>query len=228
MEEDIDMFLDEIAVREKGIVSTLNIMGGEVWLKFDLLQYAVDRAFEMDHQFGVSVTTNGTCITGADPFLLKQFVSKISSLEISWDGSGHDRRVFPNNVSSKPIVHRNMLMLTENGIPFRISYTAHKDNYKNLLYDMVHMMEIYKPKEIKISFACQEFSDMGIDYKKIRQDFLPYAEKLYMSYGIPICDLNCEACLLCDPKGFIGRSYMSPTTGLTYEEDFEKKKFDRF
>jgi len=227
MTEDIDMFLDEIAEREKGVTSTLNIMGGEVFLTFDLLKYAVDRTWEMDHQFGVSVTTNGTILSLVKPEL-KELISKISTLEVSWDGSGHDRRVFNSGLSSKAIVNKALLLLKENEIPFRISYTAHKDNYKNLLYDMVYIMEKFRPKEIKVGFACQELSDLDIDYKKIRQEFLPYAEKLYMSYNIPICDLNCEKCKLCEPEGFIGRSYMSPTTGLTYEEEFSKKKFDRF
>ncbi len=228
MEEDIDIFLDEIAVREKGVTSTLNIMGGEPYIRFDLLQYAVDRAFEMDHSFGVSVTTNGTQITGMDPFNIKQFVSKISTLEISWDGSGQDRRIFKTGVSSRPIVNGNLLMLKDNGIPFRISYTAHKDNYKNLLYDMIYIMEKYSPKEIKISFACQEFSDLGIDFMKVKNDFIPYAEYLYMSYNIPICDLSCDECQACDKSNFIGNSYMSPTTGITYEEKRTSKMFDTF
>ena len=238
MKEDIDMFLDEIAVRENSLVSTLVIMGGEPFLRFDLLKYAVDTAWKMDYQFGISVTTNGTLLNAKfskAPALieLKELISKISTLEISWDGSGHDRRIFNHRgsapaVSSRAMVNATMLMLAENNIPFRISYTVHKDNWNKLVYDMVYIMEKYKPAEIKLSFACQELKDNGVDYEKLKREFLGYAEHLYMSYGIPICDLSCKLCKKCDKSNFDGNSYMSPTTGISYEETKSDKKFSAF
>jgi len=235
MKEDIEIFLDEIAVREKGQVSTLVIMGGEPFLKFDLLKYAVDTAWKMDHKFGISITTNGTLINAKfskAPSLieLKELVSKISTLEISWDGSGHDRRVYGHEVpvSSRPMVHKAILMLADNNIPFRISYTVHKNNWNKLVYDMVYIMEKFKPAEIKLSFACQELEDNGVDFKMLKEKLLEYAEHLYISYGIPICDLSCKLCGKCKKSNFIGNSYMSPTTGISYEEIHSEKKFTAF
>ena len=129
-EEDIDDFLDEISKREKGLSSTLVIMGGEPFLKWKLLKYTVDKAFKMNHSFGISVTTNGTILnkkySGAPSiFELKELVSKISTLEISYDGSGHDRRVFSEGSSSRKMVENSLRLLRENDIPFRISYTVH-------------------------------------------------------------------------------------------------------
>ena len=151
------------------------------------------------------------------------------TLEVSYDGSGHDRRKFPTGYSSKDVVEKSIERMKEYEIPFRISYTVHKDNYENLLYDMVWICERIKPSAIKLSIACQELTDAGVDYEKFKQDFLPYAEHLYMSYEIPICDLACSSCQMCDKSNFVGNSYYSPKSEkVMFQEAKTEKLFDGF
>jgi sulfatase maturation enzyme AslB (radical SAM superfamily) len=60
--EQAESFLAEIAEREKGHVSTLVIMGGESMLIKERLLGVLRRARAMEHQFGISVVTNGTLL----------------------------------------------------------------------------------------------------------------------------------------------------------------------
>ena len=60
---DIDNFLNEIAEREKGCVSTIVIMGGEPFLKFHLIEYTIAAAMNMVHNkkhsgWGISLKNN--------------------------------------------------------------------------------------------------------------------------------------------------------------------------
>ena len=219
-------FFKEIAEREKGLVSTVVIMGGEVFLEKQLLLQVLEYANRLDHQFAISLVTNGTMFRTLPG--LKSITELITTLEISYDGSGQDRRIWHNGKSCKGTVESNLRMLKEWGIDFKISYTVHKDNYKNLLYDMVRIMEVFKPYQIKLSFACQELEDAGVDFVKFRQDFLQYAEQLYMSYGIAICDLSCALCNRCAKSHFEGTNYYSPTKGQILEDAKTEHKFKSF
>jgi sulfatase maturation enzyme AslB (radical SAM superfamily) len=224
-------FLNEIMERERGCISTLVIMGGEPLLVKNKLIDILEYANNLDHQFAISLVTNGTLLNKFSLPALLEIWKLVTTVEISYDGSGHDRRVYKTNkltYSSKGDVERCMDMLGGFGLPFKVSYTLHKDNYKNVLYDIVRVCELYIPEAIKISIAYQELSDMGVDYKKWKKDFKPYGEFLFGKYGIPICDFSCGPCQLCDPSNFVGNSYMSPTTGQTFEDAETKKEFDAF
>ena len=230
---EVDRYLSEIMEREKGCVSTLVIMGGETFLKIGMLNYTMDKIKMSDHIWGVSVVTNGTMfkkISGWDYHkILDSTENAHVTLEVSYDGSGHDRRTFPDGESSKERVEEGIEILKEHGMPFRISYTVHRGNYKNLLYDMVWICEKIKPTAIKLSIACQELTDVGIDYEKFKRDFIPYAEHLYLSYEIPICDLACGPCQICDTSNFVGNSYFSPASaGVKFQDAKTEKLFDGF
>lgn len=230
---EVDYYLNEIAEREKGKVSTLVIMGGEPFLKMGMLTYTINKIKEMPHRWGVSVVTNATTLSSVTSWEFHEILDNTDNvhvtLEVSYDGSGHDRRKFPTGYSSKDVVEKSIERLKEYEIPFRISYTVHKDNYENLLYDMVWICERIKPSAIKLSIACQELTDAGVDYEKFKQDFLPYAEHLYMSYEIPICDLACSSCQMCDKSNFVGNSYYSPKSEkVMFQEAKTEKLFDGF
>lgn len=221
-------WLQEIADREAGLVSTVVIMGGEVFLNYDLLYKIVDYAHNLDHQFGISITTNGSLLHKFTEIQLNDIASRISTLEISYDGTGQDRRIFHSGKSSRQHVESAMRMLKIYGIDFRVSYTVHKDNYKCLLYDMVYILEVFKPKEIKLAFACQELAGIDINHKQFKSDFLQYAEELYLSYEIPICDLSCHKCGKCDKSTFEGNHYLSPTKGEIFQDAVIKNEFNTF
>ena len=105
--EDAEDWFKEIAEREKGCVSTVVIMGGEVFLEYTLLLQVLESAKDMDHQFGISITTNGTLFHESTIPQIRKVRSLITTLEISYDGSGHDRRIYYNGSSSKSNVEKN-------------------------------------------------------------------------------------------------------------------------
>lgn len=225
----IDQFLHEIKQREAGMVSTVVIMGGEPLLAYPLLCHALKKMGE-SHNWGVTITTNGT-VTGEYESIVKWYgdYGNISlTFEVSYDVTGQDARIFHNGKSSRDVVESFLDDMLIDEVPFAISYTIHKGNYKNILADMVLLCEKYKPMKISLSPYCQELDDVMGDYKQFMKYFKPYAEYITQKYDIPICDLACGVCGKCDKSTFVGNAYMSPTTGLTYQDQKTEKKFDKF
>ena len=221
----IDQFLYEIKNREAGRVSTVVFMGGEPFLAYPMLCYALKKMAEADHRWGISITTNGTMM-GEIESIIKLCKPNMSlTLEISYDGSGQDSRIYHNGLSSRDAVEK---LLDSLKIPFAISYTIHKGNYKHLLPDIILLCEKYKPTKISLSPYCQELDEVTGDYKKFMAAFVPYAEYITKKYGIPICDQSCRICGKCDKSNFEGNAYMSPTTDLTYQDQKTEKVFDIF
>ena len=228
--DQIDEFLEEIVEREKGVqASTVVIMGGEPTLKMDLVEYIVNRSKAMDHNFAISMTTNGVIIK---PYIkmFKEWTKGLFSLEISYDASGQNRRVFPNGVSSKKVVELSIVKLIEENVPFRISYTLHTGNYDNFLKDVIYIMEKYGKhiSELYIRVARQELEDRFGYGNDIMEKFQKYLDAIYKRYNIPICDWVCNDCKKCRMENFIGNTYMSPTKGILYTEKDTEEVFDHF
>jgi len=226
----IDQFFEEIMTREAGMVSTVVIMGGEPFLEYSLLCYALKTMGAADHQWGVTITTNGTITNEYHKIVdwYDDYDNMSLTVEVSYDVTGQDSRIHHNGISSRETVETFLDDLLIDGIPFAISYTIHKGNYKHLLADMVLLCEKYNPSKISLSPYCQELDDEMGDYKQLLKYFTPYAEYITEKYDIPICDLACRVCGKCDKSSFVGNAYMSPTTGLTYQEQNTEKKFDKF
>ena len=226
----IDQFLHEIMAREAGMISTVVIMGGEPLLEYSLLCYTLKTMGAADHNWGVTITTNGTITQEYHSISdwYDDYDNMSLTFEISYDVTGQDSRIYHNGTSSREKVETFLDDLLIDDIPFAISYTIHKGNYKNLLADMVLLCEKYNPTKISLSPYCQELDDEMGDYKRFMNDFVPYAEYITEKYDIPICDLACRVCGKCDKSSFVGNAYMSPTTGLTYQDQDTEKKFDKF
>jgi uncharacterized protein len=221
-------FFDEIANREKGVISTVVIMGGEIFLNYALLLEILRYVSQKLHNYAISITTNGTLLHKWSKQQLEHIRKRIVTFEVSWDGSGQDRRQYADGHSSRKRVRKNLEYLRSIGIDYKISYTVHRDNYQKMLYDMVYILEKLKPNAIKLSFACQELSDMGVDFVSLKNNFIEYAEQLFLSYHIPICDLSCTLCGKCDFSNFDGNHYMSPTKGEIFKDSHTKEQFNSF
>jgi len=232
-EELIDRYLTEISYREFGKVSTVVIMGGEVFLKPHLLKYVFNKMGEIDHMWGVSISTNGTLIFDCELLntIFKDKKDNISlTIEISYDGSGHFRRVFRNSKQSTKLeVEKSIDVMVKNKIPLKISYTIHKGNYNNFLYDMVYILERWGKdilaiklspfkKELEDNFGINPIDKLGL-----------YANRLYAKYKVPICNFSCNVCKKCDKSEFIGNAYFSPKgDNIKYEESTTRKNFDKW
>lgn len=241
----IDGYLAEIVSRET-INSCVVIMGGEPTLRWNLYEYFIHKAAEMKKPGGwaIPITTNGVLLANPD------FVKKIKNLmkfaeenkivmdvEISWDGSGQYRRKFPDGRTSEVVVRRAIQNMIDANLPFCLSYTVHKGNYKdnvlNIVKDCIEILENWSDKgltALSIGWAYQELdNEYKTHYAKELKDKLqPYAEKLFDTYGIPICGLTCGYCLECDKSRSVGNSYLSPTTGISYDEQVTDHGFQQF
>jgi len=204
-------------------------MGGEPMLEYGLICHTLEEMSNSVHDWGVTITTNGTIERGFN--LLKTWpdYDNISlTLEVSYDVTGQYARIEKSGKGTRKVVEAFLNRLMTSDTPFAISYTIHKGNYKNILADMVLLCEKYKPTKISLSPYCTELDEVMGDYKQFMKHFKPYAEYITQKYDIPICDLACDVCGKCDKSTFVGNAYMSPTTGLTYQAQSTKKKFDKF
>jgi sulfatase maturation enzyme AslB (radical SAM superfamily) len=240
--KDIDNFLTEICEREKESVSTVVIMGGEPFLKFDLIEYTILKAASLKEKkrgWGFSIVSNGTLFTDSILTRYKEIIniarkhSIFITQEVSYDCSGQFRRKWPNGSNSKEHVEKGIQKLIDYEIPFRISYTVHSGNYNNVVKDCIYLLEKYPKKyqeRITVGWAYQDLDRvLGPDKSfELKENFKPYAEYLLELYGVPICGNSCDACSICNQSNFVGNSYLSPTTGITYAEKITKNKFLQF
>lgn len=236
--EGIDSFLKEISDREKNLVSTIVIMGGEPFLRFDLVEYIVNKCIKTSKGWGIALVTNGTLFT---PKILDKFKHLLEScklsktflsLEISYDGSGQHRRKWPDGSSSRDVVENCIDNLSNNNIPFKISYVVHRDNYKNVIIDAIRIFERWPSlQRFLVGFAFEDL-DKALNSQmvgqRIRDELTPYFKELYKIYKKPICGLLCDVCGLCKRENFSGNSYLSPTTGISYDVKETKHKFHQF
>ena len=241
--KDIDNFLNEICKREKNAVSTIVLMGGEVFLKFDLLEYTILKAASLTKSkgggWGFSIVSNATLFTDKIMTRYKNLIDSVVShgvhisQEVSYDASGHYRRKWPDGSSSISQVEKGIEKLIEYKIPFRISYTVHSGNVKNLIKDCVTILEKYPlpyHTRLLVGYACRDLDELlgPSSTDGVRDSFKPYAEYLHKLYGVPICGNSCDICNICNKAKFVGNSYLSPTTGITYDEKSTSHSFQQF
>jgi MoaA/NifB/PqqE/SkfB family radical SAM enzyme len=241
--QDIDRFLGEICEREKGLVSTVVVMGGEPFLKFDLVEYTVMKAASLTKTkgggWGFSIISNGTLFSDKILTRYKELINIAShhgifiTQEVSFDGSGQHRRKLPDGSNSITQVEKGIQKLIEFGISFRISYTVHAGNYKNIVRDCIYILEKYPTPlhdRMSVGYAYQELDDLLGEgaANKLKDDFKVYADHLFDLYGVPICGNTCGHCTMCEKSNFVGNSYLSPTTGITYDDKTTTHTFQQF
>ena len=251
--DQINAYFTDILEREKGENSTLTIMGGEPSLRLDLVEYMVRMACGLvinGHKpegFGMSVTTNGVM------FLKQSAIDKITELmdlvdvankkngravldlqlEISYDASGQDSRVYPNGKSSRAEVEKAMDNLNKAGVPFGISTTVTGKNIKNLIIDSIYMIERWKPTAISFSWAYMQLDqDLNINnspsyVQQLEEELYPYLVEIYNKYKVPFCEIICNECGVCRPTE-IGNAYLSPSQDILFGRKNTLGEFDQF
>ncbi len=241
--KDIDIFLNEICQRENKCVSTIVIMGGEPFLNFDMIEYTILKAASLSKNkqngWGISLISNGTLFTNKILTRFKEILNLASkhqvnvSLEVSFDGSGQYRRKWPDGSNSKKQVEKGIQKLIDFEIPFKLSYVVHSGNYKNIVKDCIYVFEKYPLPynyRMTVGFAYEDLdSVLGPNgAHKLKNEFKPYAYYLFDLYKVPICGITCGYCKNCNQSNFVGNSYLSPTTGISYDNKLTEHSFQQF
>jgi MoaA/NifB/PqqE/SkfB family radical SAM enzyme len=207
--EDIDDYLQKNS--GTGQSKTLVIFGGEPFLAWKEMNYLIDQIIEKypNEQFVLNVTTNGLwCSKEENMEKLVNLMNKLSSKtksfispDISYDASGHYRRVYPDGRLSKEEVEKAIDNFNKYKIPLRIRYTIHKGNYDKVLQDAIYIALRFKPEKIVYSFAWTEidkiFPNMSLD--EIREQYRIYMHTLYEEFlqrkiMTSLCDFVCDIC----------------------------------
>lgn len=209
-EADIQNFINEIITRE-GLqtISTVVLFGGEPLLYpdrfFKALELLERKTQETGKQFAISTTTNG--IAFLNPEFFARYNGVISqlrnhfTLEISYDGKGHDRRIRADGKSSRTDTERVLKLFAPEDITIR--YTIHAGNYKCVLGDLVSLQ---KYRKVILNYYESEL-DLHTDTNALKAKIKRIAEYLYTIYGKPICYANCELCKACNFGLFSGINY---------------------
>lgn len=221
-EEDVNIFFTDLLKREPNKDSTVVIFGGEPFLNPKIVFYILnltDKITELyNKKFNLSLTTNG--IYFLDKSKLISFVKRIKNcknhftLEISYDGAGHNRRIYKNGESSKKDVETVLEYFNKIEQPISIRYTIHKDNYQHALKDLILLSTKSNYKKIIVNFYEQEL-EKYIDVQEFKNKLMRQACEIFRRTNKPICHLNCGECLGCNFEEFKGIHYQ-----------FDKKAFD--
>jgi len=236
----LDTFVNEIYKREGDLNSCIVVMGGEPLLRFDLYEYLIRKVSSLPKAGGWAIPITTNAILLLDERLINQYkeLQKFikdkniySSIEVSYDGSGHFRRKFPNGTSSKEYVEKAIDNLVKHNIFFSMSYTIHSGNHDKVVEDMIEICERWPQcDKVALSFAHQDLDSVGIiGYTEVlRAQLRPYLNHVYSLYDIPFCGVTCGPCGRCDKSTGVGNAYLSPTTGISYADKETKKKFGQF
>jgi len=166
----LDSFLHEVHKREGDLNSCIVVMGGEPLLKFDLYEYLVRKASTLHKGGGWAIPMTTNALLFLDDRLiiqykkLREFAQEHNvhlSIEVSYDGSGHYRRKFPNGKSSREYVDRAIDNLVKHDVFFSMSYTVHAGNHENVVEDMIEICERWPQcDKMALSFAHKDLDDV--------------------------------------------------------------------
>ena len=210
--ENSNNFFEDLLKREPHGDSTVVIFGGEPFLNDEIVYYIFDLTNMITQingkKFNLSLTTNGIYFKNDKNF--KKFIEKSKalenhfSLEISYDGVGHDRRKYKNGKSTKSDVEEVLKKFKNINYDITIRYTIHKDNFKDCLRDLVKLSLEYK--KIVVNFnetELEKFCNVNDLKEKLKRQTCEIFKRTKTS----ICHLNCQACLGCNFEQFDGIYY---------------------
>lgn len=217
---EIDEFVEEVSEREANNISCVVIFGGEPLLKPDLMVELMEK-FIARKSSGVAfdLITNGTLITPEIAKMLKHYTDilpnykSVIQIEVSYDVSGQGKRVYPNGKLSDEATLAGISQLQMHEVPFAISYVVHKGNYDKVLRDVLYCFLKLKAVKVGLKWAEEDLEQNGISTKKLKKDLAPYLTEIYRRYGLPICEMVCGDCGICD-KAKAGNNYCIPEAGI--------------
>lgn len=227
--ENVNDFFKDLIEREPHNASTVVLFGGEPFLNNEIFFYILDLTdkitFYKHKQFNLSTTTNGMWFLNDKNFNF--FVNRVQkllnhfSLEVSYDVSGHDRRVYKNGKSTKDDVEKVLKKFCDINFPLTIRYTIHKDNYKNALNDLVFLSKNKNYKKIVVNFYEQELENYT-DVNDLKEQLKRYANYIFEKTSKPICHLNCLSCMGCNFENFDGIYYRHNDKSFVINDNVEK------
>lgn len=210
--EQIKKNIDEIVEAEEGSYSSTCLFGGEPFLFWDNLKYAIEYAEQAKDGMFFQINTNGSwfektehCIEYAKLHAVKR--NRID-LQISFDVSGNYRRTDKAGNDTTEKTFKILAKLNKFNIPFGISYTIHKANFNNVVSDIEFLCKTFKLQKIWLNLNTNELVDEGLispdihetmfdTYKFIIQKWGNQLDNLFKEYKIPICQAVCTLCNKC-------------------------------
>lgn len=232
--QEINDFFYDLMQREPQNDSTVVIFGGEPFLNPNLIYYIFELTNKITYfkkkKFNLSLTTNGVYFLNTknrDEFIeISKNLLNHFSLEISYDVSGHDRRVYKNGKSTKEDVEKVLEYFNQINYPLTIRYTIHKDNYQNALKDLIQLSLNKNYKKIVVNFYETEL-DSYLNVEEFKERLKRQTCEIFRKVQKPICHLNCLECMGCNFEQFDGIYYQFDSQKYEVLDNVKEFKFKK-
>lgn len=210
--EQIDDFLENLATLEPDVASSVVIFGGEPFLESESVFYLYSKANQITERTGkrYNLCTNTNGIWFISEKNRERFFAEAKkvyeagnglSLEISYDGDGHNRRNYKNGKSTQEDIKNLLFILREKNFPFHLRYTVHKNTLGTFKSDMIKLsrfLSYNSDNRIVVSFYRKEIEPLlDITYDEYMDSLKKFTSGVFSKYGIPVCELVCEDCRKC-------------------------------
>lgn len=175
------------------------LFGGEPFLRYDLMKQIFEyNRSKFNNYYCFSINTNALLLTEEMLSEIKEYMKDmIITVVISYDGIGTYRRVHYDGTSAKNEIEEKIELINKMQMPFGISYTIHKGNYRinDIVKDTVILFEKYKYLDkIEFSYYTDELDDVTDDTHQHIYNLLQKLVSVYKIYHKPMCcsKLNIE------------------------------------
>ncbi len=190
--------IDIILERENPDEQTLFILfGGEPTLEFNKCLVAVDYALSKKQNCTFNMISNGI------KFLQDDFCTNFKSLrnttlDISFDGSGNQERIYHSGKESTNDMYKVFAQLKKFNIPWRLRYTINSSNVNTIVEDLINIYVRYKPARMITSVAWDTLNS-ALDFKTIDTAQIQLRH-LWTNNQLtsPVCDIFCDMCDGCE------------------------------
>lgn len=233
--EQIKKNVDEIVKAEEGSYSSICLFGGEPFLFWDNLKYAIEYAEQAKDGMFFQINTNGSwfektehCIEYAKLHAVKR--NRID-LQISFDVSGNYRRTDKAGNDTTEKTFKILAKLNKFNIPFGISYTIHKANFNHVVSDIEFLCKTFKLQKIYLNVNVDELEHEGMLRAKnvsVRDIYNFIYKKnifgnkllnIFQEYRVPICQAVCELCKKCNKDKSADLNYYSNDINIIKEQN---------
>lgn len=230
--DEINKFIDSVIDREGDSNSSIRLFGGEPLLYPAKALYFVEEVLRRKPNTGLNLLTNGTLILNDKTFDYVKAMYAVTKnrmsfkFEISWDGTGHFRRIYNDGSPTRKDVENAMSRLCRNNLPFAVSYAVHNGNKDHVVKDYIYLMEKYGNCVIKnVDYT---YVQIEVEEKPHKKELCSYAKKLWKIYKVPMCsNMVCSLCRRCN-KTQDNLAISVPGKDLFNRNMYQNREWDYF
>lgn len=233
------------AYSNKNEGNTIVLFGGEPLLEYNLMQQIFKiNLVKFNNWFCFTINTNGLLLNKYIMEDINKYRKYMAiSFNISYDGTGTDRRVYPNGKSAKMDILKSIALADSNNFSFGISYTIQKanSNIDTIINDIDKLFSTYHNLvKIELGYDIKEvLTSLNIDniHDYTNELLNKLCDNVYNKYHKSICcnkynssnNTISPICAKCKKCNFIGdRVYVFDNKTISKKLHENDKEFNQW